>query len=112
MPGFLNEPALGVAAPALPADGAQNGNAGFPRLGTGQIEAVAAVPGGPERERLIRRQDVPLTRAGAIDGNDRVVGSLDQRERGLGSTLRGASEIGPPVVLEEGRQGDGSGVGI
>ena len=29
-----------------------------------------------------------------------------------GSTLRNAMKIGPPVVLEEGRQSDGRGVGI
>ena len=34
------------------------------------------------------------------------------RKRYRGSTLRGARKIGPPVVLEEGRQCDGSGVGF
>ena len=34
------------------------------------------------------------------------------RKRCDGSTLRNAMKIGPPVVLEEGRQSDGRGVGI
>jgi hypothetical protein len=33
-------------------------------------------------------------------------------KRGRSSTLRNAMKIGPPVVLEEGRQRDASGVGI
>ena len=34
------------------------------------------------------------------------------RKRCDGSTLRDAIKIGPPVVLEEGRQRDANGVGI
>ena len=33
-------------------------------------------------------------------------------KRSCGSTLRDAMKIGPPVVQQEGRQGDGIGVGI
>ena len=35
-----------------------------------------------------------------------------KRKRGRGSTLREAMKIGPPVVLQRGRQGDGSCVGV
>ena len=35
-----------------------------------------------------------------------------RRKRGRSGTLRNARKIGPPVVLEEGRQRDGRGVGI
>jgi hypothetical protein len=42
----------------------------------------------------------------------RLLALPDNRKRCDGSTLRNAMKIGPPVVLEEGRQRDGSGVGI
>jgi hypothetical protein len=38
--------------------------------------------------------------------------TLDGGKRGRRGTLRNARKIGPPVVLEEGRQRDGRGVGI
>jgi hypothetical protein len=54
-----------------------------------------------------------------LQGAADCVAALDDRERygvkgkrGRSSTLRNAIKIGPPVVLEEGRQRDASGVGI
>lgn len=44
--------------------------------------------------------------------SDNPLQSKFERKRCRGSTLRSARKIGPPVVLEEGRQCDGSGVGI
>jgi hypothetical protein len=35
-----------------------------------------------------------------------------RRKRCRVSTLQDAMKVGPPVVLQKGRQGDGSGVGI
>ena len=52
---------------------------------------------------------------GGVYGADldaKRIDSLAGGKRSCGSTLRDAMKIGPPVVQQEGRQGDGIGVGI
>jgi hypothetical protein len=73
----------------------------------GYLEVGFFADADPERQKAWWLFLFDITRMAENVALERVC-----RKRGRGSTLRGARKIEPPVVLEEGRQGDGRGVGI